>query len=187
MSSGLYPAPAGVRFVIVFIRPLEYYNIVNKAVSARACFNAEKPPYQRASKGEMDVSVLDSITRRVTDTARAAAKISGSVVEVTRLNLSINAEEEKIKKLYTEIGKQLYEEYTEGKPVSGELLRKCVTIDEIIASIIEMKEKILELKNVKACPNCETVLDIEMEYCHKCGRKQEERSGEAEDGKDVQD
>ena len=41
MSSGLYPAPAGVRFVIVFIRPLEYYNIVNKAVSARACFNAE--------------------------------------------------------------------------------------------------------------------------------------------------
>lgn len=132
------------------------------------------------------MSVLDSITRKVTDTAKAAAKISGSVVEVTKLNLSINAEEEKIKKIYAEIGKQLYEDYAEGKPVSEELLRKCIAIDEIIASIAEMKEKILELRNAKACPNCFTVLDMEMEYCYKCGRKQDEAQKEAEDGKDVQ-
>jgi len=135
----------------------------------------------------MEVSVLDSITKKVSDTAKAAAKISGSVVEITKLNMSINAEEEKIRKLYTEIGKQLYEDYTDGKAVSEELLRKCAKIDEIFENIAEMKDKILELRNVKACPNCGTILDIEMEYCHKCGKKQEDIPEAVEENKDDKD
>lgn len=121
------------------------------------------------------MSVLDNITKKVTDTAKTAAKISGSVVEVTRLNMSINAEEEKIKKIYTEIGKQLYEDYSEGKTISEKLREKCAEIDEILANIEEMKERILELKKSKACPGCGTVLEIEMEYCHKCGKKQQKQ------------
>lgn len=125
-------------------------------------------------KGEMNVSVLDNITKRVTDTAKAAAKKSGSVVEVTKLNMNINAEEEKVRKIYSDIGKQLYEDYTEGKIVGEKLLDYCTRIDEIIGNIDEMREKILELRNVKACPNCGMELDIEMVYCYKCGRRQEE-------------
>lgn len=120
------------------------------------------------------MSVLDNFTKRVTDTAKAAAKKSGSVVEVTRLNMNINAEEEKVRKVYSDMGKQLYEDYTEGKSVGDKILEHCVKIDEIIKSIDEMREKILELRNVKACPNCGMELDIEMEYCYKCGRKQDE-------------
>ena len=105
-------------------------------------------------KGVLSVSVLDNITRKVTDTAKAAAKKSGSVVEITKLNLSISAEEEKIRKIYTEMGKQLYEDYIEGKMPGEKLLAQCVKIDEIIKGINEMRDKILELKNIKACPNC---------------------------------
>ena len=119
------------------------------------------------------MSVLDNITRKVTDTAKAAAKMSGNVVEVTRLNMSINAEEEKIRKIYTEMGKQLYEDYAEGKIVGEKLMEHCTKIDEIIGSIDDMREKILELRNVKACPNCGMELDVDMVYCYKCGKKQE--------------
>jgi hypothetical protein len=119
------------------------------------------------------MSVLDNITKKVTDTAKAAAKKSGSVVEVTRLNMNISAEEEKIRKIYTEMGKLLYEDYTEGKPVSERLLAHCEKIDGMIAAIDEMREKVLELKNVKACPNCGMELQVDMEYCYKCGRKQD--------------
>ncbi len=137
-------------------------------------------------KGEMSVSVLDNITRKVTDTAKAAAKMSGNVVEVTRLNMSINTEEEKIRKIYTEMGKQLYEDYTEGKIVGEKLLENCTKIDEIIGNIDDMREKILELRNVKACPNCGMELDVDMVYCYKCGKKQEmpvvpEAQGKPED------
>ena len=120
------------------------------------------------------MSVLDNLTKKVTDTAKAAAKMSGSVVEVTRLNMNINAEEEKVRKIYSDMGKQLYEDYTEGKSVGDKILEYCVKIDEIIATIDEMREKILELRNIKACPNCGMELDIEMEYCYKCGRKQDD-------------
>ena len=120
------------------------------------------------------MSVLDNITRRVSDTAKAAAKKSGSVVEVTKLNMNISTEEEKIRKIYNDIGKQLYEDYAEGKIVGEKLLEFCTRIDEILANINEMRLKILELRNVKACLNCGMELDLEMEYCYKCGRKQEE-------------
>lgn len=120
------------------------------------------------------MSVLDNITKRVTDTAKAAAKKSGSVVEVTRLNMNISAEEEKVRKIYADMGKQLYEDYTEGKIVGEKLLEHCERIDEIVSNIDVMREKVLELRNVKACPNCGMELDIDMTYCYKCGRKQEE-------------
>ena len=128
------------------------------------------------------MSVLDNITKKVTDTAKAAARKSGSVVEVTRLNMSINAEEEKIRKIYQDMGRQLYEDYTEGKSVEDKLLENCVKIDGIMANIDEMREKILELRNIKACPNCGTELDIDMEYCHKCGRKQDQAETAGENG-----
>lgn len=120
------------------------------------------------------MSVLDNFTKKVTDTAKAAAKKSGSVVEVTRLNMNINTEEEKVRKIYSDMGKQLYEDYTEGKSVGDKIQEYCIKIDEIISNIDEMREKILELRNIKACPNCGMELDIEMEYCYKCGRKQDE-------------
>lgn len=120
------------------------------------------------------MSVLDNITKRVTDTAKAAAKRSGSVVEVTRLNMNINTEEDKIRKIYSEMGKLLYEDYTEGKIVGEKILEQCTKIDDIIGNIDGMRDKILELRNIKACPNCGNELDIEMVYCYKCGRKQEE-------------
>jgi hypothetical protein len=129
----------------------------------------------------MNVSVLDNITKKVTDTAKAAAKKSGNVVEVTKLNMNISAEEEKVRKIYTDMGKQLYEDYTEGKIVGEKLLGYCEKIDEIIGNIDGMRGKVLELRNVKACPNCGMELDMEMGYCYKCGRKQED-PGTAEAG-----
>lgn len=119
------------------------------------------------------MSVFDNITKRVTDTAKAAAKKSGSMVEVTRLNINIGAEEEKIKKIYTEMGKMLYDDYSEGKITGDEIAGLCGKIDAINGSIEDMKEKILELRNVKACQGCGLELEMEMDFCYKCGRKQE--------------
>lgn len=119
------------------------------------------------------MSVLDNLTKRVTDTAKAAAKKSGNMVEVTRLNMNIGNEEDKIKKIYTEIGKIIYDEHLEGGTVSETLLEHCGSIDAINKNIDEMKQKILELRNVKACPECGIELEMEMAFCYKCGRKQE--------------
>ena len=42
------------------------------------------------------MSVLENFTKKVTETAKAAAKKSGDIVEVTKLSVAINTEEDKI-------------------------------------------------------------------------------------------
>jgi hypothetical protein len=119
------------------------------------------------------MSVLDNLTKKVTDTAKAAAKKSGSMVEVTRLNMNIGNEEDRIRKIYTEIGKIIYDEYSEGETIGDTLVEQCRSIDSINKNIEEMKQKILELRNVKACPGCSIELEMDMAFCYKCGRKQD--------------
>lgn len=119
------------------------------------------------------MSVLDNFTKRVSDTAKAAAKKSGNVVELTRLNMNIGAEEEKIKKLHSEMGKLLYDVYLDGEQINEDLVPYCEKIDVIYGTIEEMKTKILELRNVKACVECGHELEIEMAFCYKCGSKQD--------------
>jgi hypothetical protein len=119
------------------------------------------------------MSVLNNITKKVTDTAKAAARKSGGVVEVTKLNMGIGTEEEKVRKIYTDMGRILYDDHADGKNVEGWLLVLCEKVDAINGGIGEMKQKILELRNVKVCHNCATELDIDMSFCYKCGKKQE--------------
>ncbi len=132
--------------------------------------------------GDDQMSVLDNLTRKVSDTAKAAAKKSGNVVEITRLNMGIGSEEEKVRKLYGEMGRILYDVYMEGEPINEDLLQFCEKIDIINRSIEDMKAKILELRNVKACTACGNELEIGMAFCFKCGKKQEPEEQEAAGG-----
>ncbi|MGI6778298.1 MAG: hypothetical protein ACOX7R_09895 [Acetivibrionales bacterium] len=119
------------------------------------------------------MSILDNIGKKVTETAKTAAKRSGDIVEVTRLNMNIAAEEDKIKRVYNDIGKAVYKDYLLGKEVCESAREFCEKINGMEKSIEQMKEKILELRNIKVCPECGMELQIEMAFCHRCGVKQE--------------
>ncbi len=120
------------------------------------------------------MSVFENITKKVTDTAKAAAKKSGELVEVTKLSMSIGTEEDKIKKVYMDIGKSVYESFVKGEDVGETFKVYCEQIESYEESIKEIKQKILELKNLRACPSCsyEMEEDEEIIYCSRCGAKQ---------------
>ena len=123
------------------------------------------------------MSNIDDFTKNVTDkvseTAKAVAKKSGELIEVTKLNLSIYGEESKIEKLYCDIGKIVYEGFKKGEDVDVINKELCESIDELVASKDAMKLKILELKNQAVCPKCGNTVDDsdENEFCPKCGEK----------------
>ncbi|MCX7747247.1 MAG: zinc ribbon domain-containing protein [Clostridia bacterium] len=119
------------------------------------------------------MSVLENFTRRVADTAKAAAKRSGELVEVTKLNMSIGAEEDKIEKVYIEIGKEVYSKFVNGEDVGEAFKESFEKIKSYEDTIKEMRQKILELRKVKACPSCNAELEMDDNYCSKCGVKQE--------------
>lgn len=119
------------------------------------------------------MSILDNLTDKVSKTAKAAAKRSGELVEITRLCVNIGIEEDKIEKILIEIGKKVYEAYAKNEDVLEAAKEFCEKIKSFEENIKDMKEKILALKNIKICSQCLAELDIDFEYCSKCGAKQE--------------
>ncbi|RCX10524.1 A2L zinc ribbon protein [Anaerobacterium chartisolvens] len=118
------------------------------------------------------MSVFESITRKVSDTAKAAAKKSGELVEVTKLNMNISAEEDKIRKAYADIGKMVYNTYSKVGEVGEEYKGLCEAIKGYEEVIAETRQKILDLKNLKVCTGCGADLEQDILFCPKCGAKQ---------------
>jgi hypothetical protein len=126
----------------------------------------------KSIEGGLHMSVFENLSRKVTDTAKAAAKKSSEVVEVTKLNMSIGTEEDKIKKVYTEIGKSVYEVFTKGEEVNEAFKVQCELISSYEENIKEMRLKILDLKELKVCPTCGVKMEADILFCSKCGAKQ---------------
>ena len=118
------------------------------------------------------MSVLDDLTRVVTDTAKSVSKKSSSMVEVTRLSMAINTEEDRIQRQFYEIGKKVYTEYTLDKGWDEEIAEMCKSVQVMEKNIADMKTKILNLRKIKECPKCSEILDIDMMFCYKCGESQ---------------
>jgi hypothetical protein len=126
------------------------------------------------------MTLLDNWKQKFGETARAAAKKSGDLVEITKLNINIGNEEDRIRKVYYDIGRIVYDGYNDGDELSLKLKNHCEKIKLYEANIEEMKKKVRELKDVKECVNCRAELDELMVYCFKCGEKQPENKDEEE-------
>jgi hypothetical protein len=122
-------------------------------------------------KGVWKMTMLENFREKVVGATRSAVKASSEFIEVTKINLTIKSEEDKVKEIMFEIGKIIYENYKEGKAVEGDLSVKCDNIVESEEKILELKKKIMDIKNLKNCEGCGSEIDTESSYCHKCGKK----------------
>jgi hypothetical protein len=122
-------------------------------------------------KGVLKMTILDNFRDKVKGATRTAVKASSEFIEVTKINLSIRSEEDKAKEIMFEIGKVIFESYKDGKVLEAELSIKCDSIVESEGRILEMKNKIMEIKKLKKCEDCGAEVDSESSYCHKCGKK----------------
>jgi uncharacterized membrane-anchored protein len=60
------------------------------------------------------MDLLNDIGKRITRTAKSVTRKSEDMVEITKLNLDIGSEEEKIKRIFYEMGSELYRSYNNG-------------------------------------------------------------------------
>jgi hypothetical protein len=118
------------------------------------------------------MSVLDELQKLAAGTARTVTQRSADIVEAARLNIAINAEEDKIQKLYLAIGRRIYEEYAEKGAIVGDVAELCAQAGILEGNVRDMKGKLFSLRNVKECPCCKEVLDADMQFCYHCGQKQ---------------
>lgn len=117
---------------------------------------------------------FDNLGKKVGEAAQAAAKKSNELVEVTKLNMAVNSEEDKANKLYGEMGRKIYENYKQGMQTSPDFSSEFEQLNVCEQNIKDIRKKIMDLKNVKLCQKCGAELAETAMFCPKCGAKQEE-------------
>ena len=117
------------------------------------------------------MTMFDNLGKKMGNLAQTAAKKSGELVEITKINFNISSEEDKIKDLFCEIGKSFYEMYIENPDASGRFSEQCAKIKQYKDNIKVLKEKINEIKNITLCTSCGNEVDKSNSFCNKCGAK----------------
>lgn len=116
---------------------------------------------------------LSDIGRKVATAAKTVTKKSEDVVELTKLNMTIGNEEDKIKRLLYEIGSELYRGYASGNTLEGIYDKQCEEVKQLEENISLLRERVLELKGSKTCTACKSIVALDVNYCPHCGQKLE--------------
>lgn len=99
---------------------------------------------------------FNNVGKKLGNAAKTAGKKSEELVEITKLNLSIGSEEDKAKKLFSEMGKELYSRFVSGESFDESINSKCADIKAIEDNILAIKEKVKNLKGHNNNPDSGT-------------------------------
>ena len=104
---------------------------------------------------------LSSLKEKAAEAAQVAARKTKKMAEIAKANVSIYAEEDKIKKAEAELGKLYYRDYAVGEEMdTAEYLPWCQKIDEAKQTIADLQDYIEELKAEQVEMEVEVVEDI---------------------------
>ncbi len=102
---------------------------------------------------------------------REVGKKSGQLVEQTKLASKINAEENKMEKLFVQLGEKVYEAFRDGEEFGEDYNVIFSDLNMINMSLEELRAEMLEVKGVHICPNCGAEVEKDSQFCTKCGTK----------------
>lgn len=117
---------------------------------------------------------FNNLGSKIGKTAKTVTKKSEELVEITKLNLTIGNEEDKMKKLLLEIGSEFYSRYVDGESYDDYLNGRFAQVKDIETRVLELKEKIKNLKGQKTCDSCQESIKEDVKYCPHCGKPIEE-------------
>jgi RNA polymerase subunit RPABC4/transcription elongation factor Spt4 len=106
--------------------------------------------------------------------AKDVTKKSGKLVESTKLSAKIASEKAKLEKLYTELGEQVYNDYTSGEKFDGKYNQFFSDINLAKKEIDDLREDKADVKGVKTCNNCGAEIKQEAKFCTNCGAPQDQ-------------
>lgn len=116
---------------------------------------------------------LNKLGKKASETYQATKEKATTISEELKLKGKISDLKSKIQKDYTEIGEIVYKEIKAGKDVEKEeITAKCEEISRANDEISKLETEILAVKKIKKCSNCGAELEIDAEFCSKCGKEQ---------------
>lgn len=99
---------------------------------------------------------------------RAAADKTSGLVDTAKLRLALSGTENKLSRLYENIGKIVYES---GEPCGEEVAELCREVAEFRAEADKIRERLAGVKGAAVCPSCGAQNTREADFCQKCGAR----------------
>ncbi|ABR47571.1 conserved hypothetical protein [Alkaliphilus metalliredigens QYMF] len=117
------------------------------------------------------MSLMEKFMNSASKSAKTMGQKSSEMVEVGKLNMSINKKEDLIQERYEEIGKYVYARLKRYEFVSKEEIGHLITeLNTLNRDIEELEKHVLNIKKIKYCTDCKLELEEEAAYCPLCGK-----------------
>lgn len=119
---------------------------------------------------------LNKLGNMASETYKKTSKKTGELAKEAKLRMQMNEDKAKIKDLYEEIGKIVYQKYMKQEKLSIEedLNSYCTQIDELSNNVEKGLGELLTLKGKRICDNCHKEIDVKVKFCPACGTEQPE-------------
>ncbi|AOY76190.1 hypothetical protein [Clostridium formicaceticum] len=115
--------------------------------------------------------LIDKLSEAVYQSMHQIGKKTSEILEVNKLNLSVNKRKREIEELYEELGAYVYQYLRQYERLTREDVDQYVNKIAYLQKDIESLEKlILSVQNIQHCANCKVEFDEEISYCPLCGR-----------------
>lgn len=126
---------------------------------------------------------FDKLGKTASNTYKSAAELTGKFAKEAKLKMKMSEYKAKIEDIYEDIGKKVYEKHIreENINIKDDLAEECSNIDELSEIIKNTRIELLKLRDLKQCKNCYEEIEIDDNFCPKCGEKQEDIKDEAKE------
>lgn len=110
------------------------------------------------------------------DLGKKTTETTNKIAREAKLKMKITENKGKIKDLYEELGRKVYENHVreESIDVNEFINDDCSKIDVLSKEIEDARKEILVLNNKKMCKKCFAEIEKDSIFCPKCGEKQTE-------------
>lgn len=117
---------------------------------------------------------LNKLSNMASETYKKTSKKTGELAQEAKIRMKMNEDKGKIKDLYEEIGKIVYQKHKDGAEVSvkEDVGEYCSQIDELASGIETALDQLLLLKGKRICEKCHAEIDGKVKFCPECGEEQ---------------
>ena len=103
------------------------------------------------------------------DSARAAGRRAGQMVDVAKLNVQLFDMNGEYNDILRQLGQVMVDTHRGEVPENDKVSRLLAQADEQAAKIAEVKGRIADLKQAKSCPSCGAPCGKGDKFCRQCG------------------
>ncbi len=105
---------------------------------------------------------------------KKTTETTNKIAREAKLRMQINENKTKIKELYEQLGKKVYEKHVREEEINIKdfISKECTNIDNLTKEIEKARKEILVLNHKKLCKKCFAEIESDAIFCSKCGEKQ---------------